>query len=138
MLQFKVNFFSLVKIINKTIHLLDNGHIAVVASIIALVNGGIDVSTYSSTKSALYSFVNCFRQELSVQNKNVTISMGCPYLIRTGMFEGFKTRLDFLFKQLEPNYVGKRLVKEFIQRKDICYIYEYEAFIFRIINLFPT
>lgn len=37
--------------------------------------------------------------------------MGCPYLIKTGMFDGFKTRLDFLFRLLEPKYVAKRLVK---------------------------
>ena len=138
MLQFKVNFLSPCKIIKQTIHLMENGHIAVVASVIALVNGGIDVSTYSASKNALYGFVNSFRQELSVLNRKTTISMGCPYMIRTGMFDGFRTKLDLIFRQLEPDYVGKRLVREFIQKKDVCYIYEYEAFLFRVMNLFPT
>jgi len=32
-------------------------------------------------------------------------------MIKTGMFEGFKTKLDFLFGQLDSKYVGKRLIK---------------------------
>lgn len=68
----------------------------------ALTHGGVNVSTYSSSKYALYSFVNCFRQELKVSKSLTTISMGCPYLIRTGMFEGFRTKLDFIFVGLSP------------------------------------
>lgn len=111
MLQYQVNLISPIKIMRSTIELMDGGHIAVVASMIAMIQGGLDVSTYASTKAALYSYVNSFRQELIAENRNVTLSMGCPYMIRTGMFLGFKTKLDFLFRQLEPNYVGKRLVK---------------------------
>jgi hypothetical protein len=33
------------------------------------------------------------------------------------MFHGFKTKLDFVCKILDENYVGKRLVKEFVERK---------------------
>lgn len=46
-----------------------------------------------------------------MDGKNVSISMACPYLIRTGMIEGFKTRLDFLFLTLDTEYVAKRLIK---------------------------
>ncbi len=66
MLQFKVNFLSPVKIIKGTIDLMQDGHIGVVASMIALISGGMDVSAYSASKYALYSFVNSFRQELAV------------------------------------------------------------------------
>jgi short-subunit dehydrogenase len=62
MMQYKVNFISPVKIIKKTIDLLSNGHIGIVASMTTLAHGGVDVSTYSSSKYALYSFVNCLRQ----------------------------------------------------------------------------
>jgi short-subunit dehydrogenase len=41
---------------------MENGHIAVVASIMVLVHGGVDVSAYSSTKYALHSYINCLRQ----------------------------------------------------------------------------
>jgi len=43
--------------------------------------------------------------------------MGCPFFIKTGMFDGFKTKLDFMFKHLEPKYVGQRLVREFVMKK---------------------
>ena len=41
---------------------MSNSHIAVIASMTALAHGGIDVSGYSSTKYALYSYINCLRQ----------------------------------------------------------------------------
>ena len=138
MFQFKVNLISPIKIIKETIHLMEGGHIGVVTSMIAIIQGGLDVSTYASTKYAFYSFVNCLRQELAFENRKITISMGCPYMIRTGMFLGFKTKLDFLFRQLDPDYVAKRLIKEFIQKKEVCHVYEYEAIVFKILNLFPS
>jgi NAD(P)-dependent dehydrogenase (short-subunit alcohol dehydrogenase family) len=62
MMQQRVNFLSPVKIIKNTITLMENGHIAVVASVVALAHGGIDVSAYSSSKHAIYSWINSFRQ----------------------------------------------------------------------------
>lgn len=62
MMQFKVNFLTPVKIMRETINLMENGHIAVIASVVALAHGGVDVSTYTSSKNALYSYVNSFRQ----------------------------------------------------------------------------
>ncbi len=64
--------------------------------------------------------------------------MACPYMIRTGMFLGFKTKLDFLFRPLEPEYVGKRLVREFLLKKEVCHVYEYEAFLFKVVYFFPS
>lgn len=46
----------------ETISLLENGHIAVVASVVALAHGGVNVSTYTASKNALYSYVKSFRQ----------------------------------------------------------------------------
>lgn len=54
------------------------------------------------------------------------------------MLQGFKTRLDFFFRILDQEYVGQRLVKEFVQKKEVCYIYEYEALLFRLIAMMPT
>ena len=62
MMQFKVNFLTPVKIMRETVSLMENGHIAVIASVVALAHGGVDVSTYTSSKNALYSYVNSFRQ----------------------------------------------------------------------------
>jgi hypothetical protein len=64
--------------------------------------------------------------------------MGCPYVVNTTLFEGFRTKLDFVMLPLKEDYVGKRLVKEFIQKKEICFIYQYESIFFKLIDLFPT
>ena len=64
--------------------------------------------------------------------------MGCPYAINTTMFTGFKTYLDFFIRILDEKYVGKRLVKEFIAKKEVCFMYLYESLIFRLLSLLPT
>jgi len=62
MMLFKVNFLSPVKIMRETIKLVENGHIGITASVVALTHGGLDVSAYTASKHALYGFVNSFRQ----------------------------------------------------------------------------
>ena len=39
---------------------------------------------------------------------------------------------------LDEKYVGKRLVKEFVQKKEICFIYQYEAILFRVFDWLPS
>ncbi len=43
-----------------------------------------------------------------------------------------------MFPILDQRYVGKRLVKEFINRKEMCYIYEFEALLFKFIMFMPS
>ena len=39
---------------------------------------------------------------------------------------------------LDEDYVGKRLVKEFVDRKEVCYIGRKHALIMKILAFFPT
>lgn len=64
--------------------------------------------------------------------------MGCPYAINTTMFEGFKTTLDSIIWPLDEKYVGQRLVKEFIQKKEVSFLYQYEALFFKLFDFLPT
>lgn len=59
-----VNFLSPVKIIKSIISssLIIGGHIAIVSSMVTLANGGVEVSSYSSSKYAISSYFNCLRQ----------------------------------------------------------------------------
>jgi short-subunit dehydrogenase len=41
---------------------MEGGHIAVIASMVTLAQGGVEVSSYSASKYALNSFLTCFRQ----------------------------------------------------------------------------
>ena len=76
-------------------------HIAVTVSVAAIISGGVDCSSYSSSKHAIFAYLSSLRQEYKKTNKNITVSMGCPYFINTTMFEGFKTRVGFIFRSLD-------------------------------------
>ena len=77
------------------------------------------MSSYSASKHALFGYLSSLRQEYKKFGKNITISMGCPYAINTTMFQGFRTKLDMLIQVLDEKYVGERLVREFIAKKDL-------------------
>jgi short-subunit dehydrogenase len=91
------------------------------------------MSAYVASKRAIYGYLSSLRQEYKKEKKNITISMGCPYMVRTTMFEGFKTKLEFFLRTLDEGYVGKRLAKEFVQKKEVCFVYQYEAMIFKLV-----
>ena len=113
-----VNYFTPTNMIKKLEPLLLGNHVSVVVSMVAIINGGINVSSYVASKHALYGYLCSLRQEYKKVGKNITLSMGCPYAINTTMFQGFKTKLDLLMPVLDEQYVGKRLVKEFIEKKE--------------------
>ena len=111
---------------------------AVTVSVAAIISGGIDCSVYSSSKHAIYAYLSSLRQEYKKTGKDITVSMGCPYVVNTTMFLGFKTKIEFIFRHLDEEYVGKRLAKEFVHRKEVSFIYQHQALLFRIIELLPS
>jgi 3-oxoacyl-[acyl-carrier protein] reductase len=132
----RVNYFTPVTMIKKLEPLLS--HIAVTGSMASIMPGGTNVSIYSASKHAIVSYLSSLRQEYKKYNKKITLSIGCPYAINTTMIEGFKTHMDFIFRILDQKYVGKRLVHEYIEKKELCYVYEYEALIFKLLTILPT
>lgn len=60
-LVMKVNYFTPTLMIKKLEPLLLNNHVAVVVSIVAIVSGGVDVSTYSASKHALFGYLCSLR-----------------------------------------------------------------------------
>ena len=82
--------------------------------------------------------MSSFRQELMKEKIPITVSIGCPYAINTTMFEGFKTSLSWLFPMMDQDYVGKRLLGEFIQKKEIIYVYQYESLLFKMALFLPA
>lgn len=64
--------------------------------------------------------------------------MGCPYAINTTMFKGFKTKLDQVIRLLDEEYVGKRLTKEFVEKKEVCYIYQHQSIFFKLMDFLPS
>jgi short-subunit dehydrogenase len=82
-----------------------------------LFNVGKHSSAYLASKHALFAYVNCLRQELLHYNHPTTISVACPYEVESGMFWGIHKKLGLIFPELKEEYLGKRLLQEFISKK---------------------
>lgn len=78
------------------------------------------------------------RQELKKYNKQISISIGCPYATNTTLFTGFKTKIDKIFPILDEKYVGHRLLNDFIDRKEVCYVGRKHALVPKLMKFFPT
>ena len=96
-----VNYFTPTVMIKRLEPLLLGNHISVVVSMMAVITGGLQVSSYSASKHALYGYLSSLRQEYKKYGKNISLSIGCPYAINTTMFKGFKTQLDALVRVLD-------------------------------------
>jgi len=58
-------------------------------------------SDYSASKFALTGFVDALRQEMEISKSPVAMTNFYPYYINTGLFEGFKPKLNFIIPTLD-------------------------------------
>lgn len=54
------------------------------------------------------------------------------------MFQGFKTKYDKILPVLDQTYVGERLIREFINKKEVCFVGRRHAFISKLSHFLPT
>lgn len=54
------------------------------------------------------------------------------------MFHGFQMMLEYVVPILDEVYVGKRMVKEFVNKKEVCFIYQYAGWLLRIVEMMPS
>jgi all-trans-retinol dehydrogenase (NAD+) len=87
----------------------DRGHVVTIASAGGLV-GTARLVDYCASKHAAVGFDESLRLELRRQRSRVRTTVVCPFFVRTGMFEGVKTRFPRLLPILEPSYVADRIV----------------------------
>jgi all-trans-retinol dehydrogenase (NAD+) len=86
----------------------NEGHIVNIASsagLIAIPGMGI----YSATKFAMMGLNEALRFELGNKKSKVKTLVICPYIIKTGMFEGMKA--PFFMPALEPEAMAKAVIK---------------------------
>ncbi len=88
----------------------DSGHIVTIASAAGLV-GAPRLTDYCASKFAAVGFDESLRLELRRQGLAIKTTVVCPFYVRTGMFEGVKTRFPWLLPILEPEYVARRIVR---------------------------
>ena len=115
-----VNFISMTKIVNSLLSNVEKSkgkHIAVVASVASIIPGAKNLSSYFSTKHAIFAYVNSLRLDLKHHKKPITVSIGCPYAINTTMMNGFSSKMDFFLPVMTPEYVSARLIRDFVAKK---------------------
>lgn len=93
------------------------GHIVNIASSAGL-QGFPKATDYNASKFAEVGFTESLRMELKkFGHRGIKTTLVCPYVIDTGMFDGFKPLL--LNPILKPEYVVKRIVKAVKKNKPI-------------------
>ena len=95
-----VNYLAPVHLFHSLIDQL-KGHVVNIASIASIIRGD-KLSSYVASKAALYGFFNCVRTEIIDRRPNISISLVCPWAIDTGMFEGFRSKMEMIVPLLRP------------------------------------
>ncbi len=94
----------------------NEGHIVNIASsagLLAIPGMGM----YSATKHALMGLNEALRNELRNNNSKVRTTVVCPYLIKTGMFEGMRT--PFWQPGLKPEAMADAVVSGVLKNRKI-------------------
>ncbi|XP_078396591.1 epidermal retinol dehydrogenase 2-like [Cetorhinus maximus] len=116
----------------------NHGHLVSVASSAGLfpVNGLAD---YCSSKFAAVGFAESVALELLVAGKNgIKTTIVCPFFVRTGMFDGCKTKWPLLLPILDPNYVAKKIMDAILREQILLIMPRSLYFLFAVKNLLPT
>jgi all-trans-retinol dehydrogenase (NAD+) len=112
------------------------GHIVTIASAAGLI-GVRGLADYSTSKFAAFGFNESLRSELRRLKSAVRTTIVCPFFINTGMFEGVKTRVPFLFPILKQEYVARRAVKAVLKNRK-CLILPFTVVTVFLLRLFPV
>lgn len=87
----------------------NTGHVVTIASAAgqAGVAGLVD---YCASKFGAMGTADSLYYEIRKRKWNIKSTVVCPYYINTGMFDGVKTRFNFLLPILDENFVADRIV----------------------------
>ncbi|XP_040828636.1 short-chain dehydrogenase/reductase family 16C member 6-like [Ochotona curzoniae] len=96
---------------------LNRGHLVCISSVAGLV-GIKGLSDYSASKFAALGFAESLFLELTMQKKTeIKTTIVCPYLMKTGMFDGCTSKYSFLLPSLEPEYVAKKVLDAILEER---------------------
>jgi all-trans-retinol dehydrogenase (NAD+) len=86
------------------------GHVVTIASAAGLI-GVPRLTDYCASKWAAVGFDESLRAELRRVAPAIRTTVVCPYYIRTGLFEGAKSRFPLLLPLLDEEKVARRIVR---------------------------
>ncbi|XP_043495174.1 estradiol 17-beta-dehydrogenase 11 [Polistes fuscatus] len=114
---FKINILAhywTIKMFLKDMMKENYGHIVTIASAAGLL-GTYNCTDYSATKFAAIGFHESLFSELRAHGyEGIHLTLVCPYLINTKMFDGVKPRL---MEMLEPEYVAEEVITGILLNK---------------------
>ncbi|XP_048214393.1 short-chain dehydrogenase/reductase family 16C member 6-like [Perognathus longimembris pacificus] len=98
----------------------NHGHLVCISSVAGII--GINgLTDYSATKFAAFGFAESLFFELNLIKKtNIKTTIICPYLIKTGMFDGCVSKYPFLLPILEQKYVAQKIIDAILEEKVYC------------------
>lgn len=85
----------------------NSGHICTIASAGGMLSNP-KMSVYAASKWGAIGWSDSVRIELQEMKSNVRVTTVAPYYIRTGMFDGVRSRIIPILK---PEYVSRRILK---------------------------
>jgi all-trans-retinol dehydrogenase (NAD+) len=88
----------------------NKGHVVTIASGAGLT-GAAGLVDYCASKHAAVGLTESILMEIYQQNRNVDVTLVCPYFISTGMFKGVKNKYQWLMPIIEPQDMANRIVK---------------------------
>ena len=110
---YEVNVFGawrMIKSVLPTMKKNNKGHIVNISSVSGTI-GIAGMSSYSSSKFALYGLDESVRMELRKEGSKIRTTCVCPYFIDTGMFKGFvPSKVPLILPLLKTDWIGKRVV----------------------------
>uniref|UniRef100_A0A1I8GNA6 Short-chain dehydrogenase/reductase 3 n=1 Tax=Macrostomum lignano TaxID=282301 RepID=A0A1I8GNA6_9PLAT len=97
-----------------------SGHLFYTASCTAWM-GASRLTDYTASKAADLIFTESLQSELRscYPNARIPVTTLCPYLIRTGMFQGCNSPIEWLFPSLDPAYVADRAVAAILAEESV-------------------
>ena len=114
----------------------NSGHVVTIASAAGL-NGVAGLVDYCASKFGAVGTGEALYMEMRKRNANVRCTTVCPYYINTGMFEGAKTKFDFLLPILDEKYVADRIVLATVRGEEVLCM-PYLVSIARMIKCLPA
>ena len=95
----------------------NHGHIVTIASSAGTCGVPL-LADYCASKFGAVGFDESLRVEMKKFNKKVRTTCICPFFINTGMFDGCKSKFNWLIPILEEDYAAWRIITALRQNED--------------------
>ena len=123
-------------VLNEKVNNKSNVHVVTIASVMShLVSQ--NSCEYVASKWGLFAFHESLRAEYLYQ-KGFHFTIVCPFAINTGMFEGFRSPLPFLFKEYDVKWFGKDVSERIALKDKVIYYPWYAKYFGGVYKMLPT